>query len=474
MRVPRHGDIVNFGGTVRFAPRLRYRPASAAEVLEILDRHAADTIRVAGALHSWSEAARSDDVLLDLGYLDGVSVERDGPAPVAVIGGGCTIARALAQVHRLVPGFTLPGLGGGTAQTLAGAISTGTHGSGEPSLAHFVASLELAAFDPASGKARIHRIEQGEALRAARCALGCMGTILSLRMPLVPRASVRETVEHCPTLDAVLAQEEEFPLQHFLLLPYRWTYVVWRRKAIAAQRDFITWLHRTRLRLATLPLHFVVKAVASLNDARTTQGFYRHVFSALLPRGAGTADRRDLGTGPWRAPFRHVEIELLLPARHLKEATAALRHVLTVFADAGTGDSEVAAQLGRIGMADALASQRGRYAHHFPILFRRVLPDDALISATSGAREPYYAASLLGYRQPRDGFYALADFLARGLVRLYGAKCHWGTYNPLTYAEIAPLYPGLAAFRAYCAAVDPRGTFRNAYAARILGFVAGG
>ena len=272
----------------------------------------------------------------------------------------------------------------------------------------------------------------------------------------------------------MLAQQAEFPLQHFLLLPYRWTYVVWRRKAVAARRNFLTWLHRSRLRSAALPLHLLVKGLAILNDARATRGFYRRVFPALLPRGAGAADPRDLGTGPWRPPFRHMEIELLLPAQHLKAAAATLRHVLTVFADAGTGGPEVAAHLGRIGMADALASERGRYAHHFPILFRRVLPDDALISATSGAREPYYAASFLGYRHPRDGFYALADFLARSLVRLYGAKCHWGTYNPLTYGEIAPLYPGLVAFRAHCAAIDPRGVFRNAHAARILGFVAGG
>ncbi|MGE5201926.1 MAG: FAD-binding protein, partial [Acidobacteriota bacterium] len=270
MRVPRRGEIVNFGGTLRFAPRHRYRPASAAEVLEILDRHAADTIRVAGALHSWSEAARSDDVVLDLGYLDEVSLERDGAAPVAVIGGGCTIARALEQMHRLAPGFTLPGLGGGIAQTLAGAISTGTHGSGGPSLAHFVASFELAAFDSVSGKARIHRIEHGEALRAARCALGCMGAILSLRVPLVPRAGVRETIERCATLDAVLARETDFPLQHFLLLPYRWTYVVWRRKAVAARQNVLAWLHRARLRLVAPPLHLLVKGLAILNDARAT------------------------------------------------------------------------------------------------------------------------------------------------------------------------------------------------------------
>ena len=467
MSVPQHGEVVTFGGAVRFSPRRRYRPSSVAEVLAILDHHAGDRIRVAGALRSWSEAARSDDVLLDLSFFGAVSVEGAASAPVAEIGGGCTIRRAFARIRRLAPGFTLPGLGGGTAQTLAGAISTGTHGSGEPSLGHFVTGLELAAFDAATGKARLHRIEGGEALKAARCALGCMGAILSLRVPLVPSASVRESVLHCPSLEAVLAEEPDHPLQHFLLVPYRWSWIAFRRRRAPAQGSRAL---RLPAGLASLPLALVLKALVVLNDSRATQGFYRHLFAALSPRGSRTLEAKAIADGPWRAPFAHLEMELLLPARHLRPAVAMLRHVLSEFADDGVGDPEAAVLLRRIGMADALDSERGRYAHHFPILFRRVLPDDALISPTSLAREPFYAVSFLSYRRKREGFLALADFLARSLVRLYGAKCHWGTHNPLAYAEIAPLYPALADFRAQCAALDPRGVFRNDYAARMLGF----
>ena len=51
--------IANFGGNIQFTPRHFYAPITEAEVLDILDRHAAGKIRVVGATHSWSPEGRS-------------------------------------------------------------------------------------------------------------------------------------------------------------------------------------------------------------------------------------------------------------------------------------------------------------------------------------------------------------------------------------------------------------------------------
>jgi xylitol oxidase len=59
--------------------------------------------------------------------------------------------------------------------------------------------------------------------------------------------------------------------------------------------------------------------------------------------------------------------------------------------------------------------------------------------------------------------------LATAFARLYSARPHWGKYNPLPAAEIAPLYPSLERFRAICLAHDPNGVFQNAYTKMILG-----
>src|SRR5205823_1500997 len=105
---------------------------------------------------------------------------------------------------------------------------------------------------------------------------------------------------------------------------------------------------------------------------------------------------------------------------------------------------------------------------HYAVTFRKVLPDDALISMTSGADEPWYAISFITYVDPREAFFVLASFLARSMNRLFGARPHWGKYFPLNGADVERSYSRLAEFRAVCHAVDPNGVFRNEFAERVL------
>ncbi len=124
-------------------------------------------------------------------------------------------------------------------------------------------------------------------------------------------------------------------------------------------------------------------------------------------------------------------------------------------------------------MHDELLQRRGSFTHHYPIAFRRVLPDDALISMTSGteasgAGGPYYAISFITYVEPRDRFLELASFLARSMTRLFQARLHWGKYFPLGKSDVERVYPRLPEFRALCRQVDPNGVFRNDFTERVF------
>ena len=143
--------VTNFGRTVTFTPCRAYAPATEAEVLEVLDRHARGKVRVVGARHSWNDGIVTDDALIDLRHFDGVQVAADG---TATVGGGCRIKHALRKLHALGD-FTLPTIGLITEQTVAGAVSTATHGSGRGSFSHVVTGLRVAAYD-AAGNARIY------------------------------------------------------------------------------------------------------------------------------------------------------------------------------------------------------------------------------------------------------------------------------------------------------------------------------
>lgn len=81
-----------------------------------------------------------------------VEVHRADGAVVAVTAGaGCRMKHLLQTLHRRTDA-TLPSVGLITEQTVAGVISTATHGSGRHSLSHYVEQLRVAAYDPATGR----------------------------------------------------------------------------------------------------------------------------------------------------------------------------------------------------------------------------------------------------------------------------------------------------------------------------------
>src|SRR5262245_11214642 len=139
----------NFGGNQRWRS-LRYSPRSEEEVLAILEKHRHEHIRALGSGHSWSAVGVCSDVTLDLRAFDSVQLLPQDGEPVARVGAGCRLQSVLDRLHA-ASGRTLPTLGAIKRQTVAGAISTGTHGSGRQSLSHFVLAVRLAAYDPASG-----------------------------------------------------------------------------------------------------------------------------------------------------------------------------------------------------------------------------------------------------------------------------------------------------------------------------------
>src|SRR5260221_1208504 len=127
-------DVVNFGGNVRFTPRRYYTPQTESDVLEILDRHSGEQIRVVGSRHAWSQAIVSRDVIVDLHHLKHVEITETPEGEIwAAVGGGCQIKCLLDELHAR-SNATLPTIGLITEQTIAGAISTATHGSGKHSL----------------------------------------------------------------------------------------------------------------------------------------------------------------------------------------------------------------------------------------------------------------------------------------------------------------------------------------------------
>lgn len=459
----------NFGGNQTWFAR-SYRPRSEAEVLEILARHRHGHIRVAGARHSWSDAATCDDVCLDLGLLDDVQApEGDG---LVRVGGGCTIQRLLEQLHTR-SGRTLPTMGVIKRQTIAGAISTGTHGSGSQGLSHFVQRVRVAGYD-ADGQPRIFEHSEGDALRASRCAIGCTGVILSVDLQTVPQHCVEETVRYYDTLDEVLERLNEFPLTQFAYVPFQEYFVSFERERVPPP-VVSTWraqLFRLYyLFIVDVGSHLFVKLAAWLGGASGRVIFKTMGSLYLAVRNRRRVDLAERVLTMEHDLFRHEEMEIFVAASKLPRAIALLRGATRAFAgDPVTPEEE--AILDTLGFVPGL---RGSFTPHYPPFIRRVLPEDTLMSMAGGAREPVFSISIFSYAAPsrRGPYYAYCEWLCAAMTRLFDARLHWGKQFPQSARDVKRLCPRLDDFERVCAQVDPHGVFRNQYTRRVLGMPPG-
>ena len=461
----------NFGHNQVLRPSAAYTPADEQEVLQILDRHRGQRIRAVGRLHSWSEAVTGDGVLLDLQRLNDVRLQSEGDQLVATVGAGCQIKRLLKELER--EGATLHSLGLITAQTIAGAISTGTHGSGRNSMSHYVVGVRLARYDASTGQAIIEELSAGEPLQAARCSLGSLGIILAVRIRCREQYNVQEHFTESRRLADVLDAESSFPLQQFYLIPWRWSYFIQHRREVDRPRSRLARLYRLYwLGVMDYGLHLQILFLKRvLRSRRLLRLAFRRFVSAFLILNWKVTDRSSSMLVMKHEAFRHIEIELFVPRDQLADA---LRFTYEVIKVAVGGDSTLSVNNQRriegLGMQDALAGLHDQYCHHYPICVRRVLPDDTLISMASGGEQDWYALSFISYANParRAGFFLFANFMAQSMSQLFHARPHWGKVCPLEANELTSLYPRFDDFRTVCNTLDSQGVFQNDWTAALL------
>jgi hypothetical protein len=463
-------QLKNFGCNQTLKPSSAYTPADEAEVLEILARHRGQSVRTVGRLHSWSDAVLADGVLLDLRQLNGVDLQSEGDQLVATVGAGCQIKRLLEELGR--EGATLPSLGLITVQTIAGAISTGTHGSGRNSMSHYVVGVRLARYD-ASGHVVVEDLCEGDALRAARCSLGSMGVILSVKIRCRQQYKVQEHFCEYPQLSDVLEAESAFPLQQFYLIPWRWSYIAQHRQETDAARSSLAWLYRLYWQLVMDHcMHLVILFLVRWSRVhRLIRLTFRKLLFVFVVRNWRVVDCSDAMLVMNHEAYRHIEMELFVRRDQLAQALGFVEEVLKVAGGVQTAlSSEHQERVEVMGMQAELLELHNKHCHHYPVCVRRVVPDDTLISMASGEGEDWYAVSLISYVKPsrREGFLKFTSFLAASMSHLFDARPHWGKVCPLNPDELRSLYPRFDEFRSICSTFDPDGVFQNRWTAALL------
>jgi FAD-linked oxidoreductase len=418
---------VNWSRTQRCEPAAIERPASRAELAAVLER-AAGPIRVAGAGHSFTGAVLTPGTLVSLERMGRV-LDADPASGLVRVEAGISLHRLSRELH--FRGLAMPNLGDIDVQSLAGALATGTHGSGArlPNLSAQVERMELVLGD---GSER--DVGGGELLRAARVGLGALGVVAAVTLRCVPAFRLRG-VDAPEPLEDVLASLEE-------------------RTAAADHFEFWTFPHSplalTRTNTRTdAPRHAPGRTREWLEDVLVDN----HVFGLInrvarrwpraIPalnrtasRAASRRERVDWSFRIFASPrrVRFTEMEYAVPRERAAEAVRGAREILA------------------------------RYPVSFPVELRLVAADDALLSPAYGRDSAYVAVHVF------EGMAWEAPFReVEALMSGFGGRPHWGKWSFLEAQDLAPRYPEWDAFQAARGELDPRGRFENDWVRRVLG-----
>lgn len=405
--------IQNFGANLAFAPAAVLTPRNEDELLALMAQHRGKRWRAVGRMHCWSDAVVAEEVLVDLRLMNEVKVYGVEDSAMAQVGAGCQIKELLVRL-RAIGNYTTPTVGLITEQTIAGATSTGTHGSGRHSLSHYVTLARVAVYDPITQEPTIRVIDHAPDLQAVRCSLGCLGIVTTLMLPVRPQYQIEEHFSRYASLSEVIAAEGDYPLQQFYLVPWRWDYFVQHRRESHRPRSWHAWLYRLYWTVGMdFAFHLLVRLQARQLPVWWTKFFFRHVMGRLVPRGWYVVDRADRQLTMNHALFRHIEIEIFVKQSQLP---AAIEYVTWFLQHCGgeksTPPNDVEAHLRAAGVWREVEKLRGTYCHHYPICIRKVLADDTLVSMASGG-DNRSASSVTQRRAIARAFLALRLSLRR-------------------------------------------------------------
>ena len=425
----------NWTGDQRCAPAELVRPRDRDELAAavVAAAEAGRKVSVAGSGHSFTEAALTDGTMIDAGALSGV-IEADRDSGLVKVGGGTVLAVLNEELHRL--GLAMENLGDIDRQTVAGAIATGTHGTGAK-LRNISAQVEAIELVTADGTVR--ELDSSRAGPAARRPCRRRRARRRLRGDAALRSRLRARADRLAA--AARGGARRLRRAGRGERPLRALHLPLRGLGAGAGAQPGRGRRRARAPRAAAYLNDIVLenwALEALSAAgrlvpRSIPALSR--LAAALASGGRTVDRSDRVFASERR-VRFTEMEYGVPRKARPGGGAA-------------GDRVGARQPlpGLLPDRDARRRRRRRPAQ--PVHER----DTAYIAVHQyrGMEwRPYFEA-------------------VEAIMREYGGRPHWGKRHFQTAESLAPLYPGWDSFQAARDELDPGRVFSNEYAERVLG-----
>ena len=420
----------NWAGDQRCEPAVLERPTAVGEVVGAVERAVAAgrCVRVAGSGHSFTGAVLTDGALLSLDRM-GALLDADPASGLVRVEAGIrlhALGQALAE-H----GLAMANLGDIDEQSIAGAISTATHGTGL-TLRNLSAHVRALRLVTAAGE--VVELDGGEDLLAARVAVGALGVVTEVTLQTVPAFTLRGVdapVALAEVLDGLDARADGHRHFEFFVFPHA-------DKALTRTNDAVDDPPRPRSQLRAYIDDVLVGNYAFQLACAIGRTFPSAIptLNRLVTRLSGTSTRVDRSDRIFASPrkVRFTEMEYALPRPVAADAIRAIK------------------------------ATAERYAINFPIEVRFVAADDALLSPAHERETAYVAVHAFKGMEWEPYFRAV-----EAIADEHGGRPHWGKRHFQTAATLAPRYPGWDRFAAVRARLDPDGVFSNPYTDRVLG-----
>ncbi|MFE1949738.1 D-arabinono-1,4-lactone oxidase [Streptomyces sp. NPDC059524] len=425
----------NWAGNVVSRPVREVTPASVEELTEAVRRAAEDGLKVkaVGTGHSFTAAAATDGVLIRPQLLTGIrGIDRENGT--VTVEAGTPLKRLNMALAR--EGLSLTNMGDIMEQTVSGATSTGTHGTGRDSasISAQIKGLELVT---ASGELlTCSEKENPEVFAAARLGIGALGIVTALTFAVEPLFLLTAREEPM-AFDRVLADFDELHAENehfeFYWFPHTGNCNTKRNNRSAGPEAPVSRVSGfVEDELLSNGLFQVVNSIGRAVPA--TIPAIAKISSKALSARTYTDIPYKVFTSPRRVRF--VEMEYAVPRAALVDTLRELKSMV----------------------------DRSNLRISFPVEVRTAPADDITLSTASG-RDSAYIAVHMYKGTPYQRYFTAAE----QIFTAHEGRPHWGKVHTRDAEYFASAYPRFGEFTALRDRLDPDRLFGNAYLRRVLG-----
>lgn len=414
----------NWSGSVTATPAAFERPRTSEQLRALVAK--SDRVRVTGAGHSFMPLCATDGLLLHLADMEGeIEVCDDGVSAWVPAGW---------PIHRLTPelwmrGFSLANQGDIDKQAMAGALSTGTHGTGATLGSISTQALAFRLIMPDGNLVECDARTNADLFQAARIGLGMLGVMEQVRLALKPAYRLRETLKRAP-LEAVLEDWDDLAENHrhaeFFVFPYAEQAIVKILDPVDVGDD------EPGVDIESGVLQFI-------SDLAAAAPFLAPMLQRLITRAMTPSVRA-------------------APAYKIFPSERA-----TLFEEM---EYEIPAAAGADALRAAIAEvRRRRFPIIFPFEFRSVAADDIWLSPMHAG--PCVSISFHQYAKMdwKTPFAAIENVFAGA-----GGRPHWAKRHTLRSDDVLRLYPMAGRWGAVRRSVDPHAKFMNGALRELFAF----